>query len=133
MKTLLRGSLLSALLLSTASVAADDTATAQSAAPPVQGQAPEKQSEGQSQTIDVGSTTTGINVDQEFIKRIAVARPGRRNLAESGCYRSCWLSDRDRTPSWMLSRQVISVPDGTPQLVYRAPSADRYSPDFGSR
>ncbi|MCY1018344.1 YfbK domain-containing protein [Pyxidicoccus sp. MSG2] len=27
-------------------------------------------------TIDVGSTTTGVNVDQEFIKRIAVARPG---------------------------------------------------------
>ncbi|NBD07860.1 TonB-dependent receptor [Corallococcus silvisoli] len=27
-------------------------------------------------TIDVGSTSQGVNVDQEFIKRIAVARPG---------------------------------------------------------
>ncbi|NTX61644.1 TonB-dependent receptor [Myxococcus sp. CA051A] len=32
-------------------------------------------------TIDVGSTTTGVNVDQEFIKRIAVARPGGKGGA----------------------------------------------------
>lgn len=32
-------------------------------------------------TIDVGSTTMGVNVDQEFIKRIAVARPGGRTGA----------------------------------------------------
>nr|WP_241759639.1 von Willebrand factor type A domain-containing protein [Pyxidicoccus parkwaysis] len=31
--------------------------------------------EGKPPTIDVGSTTTGVNVDQEFIKRIAVAWP----------------------------------------------------------
>ncbi|MFP2960838.1 von Willebrand factor type A domain-containing protein [Myxococcus sp. 1LA] len=32
-------------------------------------------------TIDVGSTTMGVNVDQEFIKRIAVARPGGKGGA----------------------------------------------------
>ncbi|WP_164019153.1 YfbK domain-containing protein [Pyxidicoccus trucidator] len=32
-------------------------------------------------TIDVGSTTAGVNVDQEFIKRIAVARPGGKGGA----------------------------------------------------
>ena len=32
-------------------------------------------------TIDVGSTTTGVNVDQEFIRRIAVNRPGGRGGA----------------------------------------------------
>lgn len=32
-------------------------------------------------TIDVGSTTTGMNVDQEFIRRIAVNRPGGRGGA----------------------------------------------------
>ncbi|MFP2904692.1 von Willebrand factor type A domain-containing protein [Pyxidicoccus sp. 3LFB2] len=36
---------------------------------------------GSAPTIDVGSTTTGVNVDQEFIKRIAVARPGGRGGA----------------------------------------------------
>ena len=30
---------------------------------------------GRAPTIDVGSTTTGLNVDQDFIKRIAVNRP----------------------------------------------------------
>ncbi|MCP3165828.1 YfbK domain-containing protein [Myxococcus qinghaiensis] len=33
---------------------------------------------GARQIIDVSSTMTGVNVDQEFIKRIAVARPGGR-------------------------------------------------------
>ncbi len=32
-------------------------------------------------TIDVGSTTTGVNVDQDFIKRIAVNRPGGKGGA----------------------------------------------------
>ncbi|WP_163998749.1 mucoidy inhibitor MuiA family protein [Pyxidicoccus caerfyrddinensis] len=32
-------------------------------------------------SLDVGSTTTGVNVDQEFVKRIAVARPGGRGGA----------------------------------------------------
>ncbi|MFP2932189.1 carboxypeptidase-like regulatory domain-containing protein [Pyxidicoccus sp. 3LG] len=77
---------------------------------------------------DAGSTTTDINVDQEFIKRIVVARPARRIRAEPEFSR-----DRDRMPSWVLSRQVVFVPDGTPQLVYRAPSPDRDSSDFGSR
>ncbi len=32
-------------------------------------------------TIDVGSTSTGVNVDQDFIKRIAVNRPGGKGGA----------------------------------------------------
>jgi outer membrane receptor protein involved in Fe transport len=32
-------------------------------------------------TIDVGSTNTGVNVDQDFIKRIAVNRPGGKSGA----------------------------------------------------
>jgi uncharacterized protein (TIGR02231 family) len=32
-------------------------------------------------TIDVGATTTGVNVDQEFARRIAVSRPGARGGA----------------------------------------------------
>lgn len=32
-------------------------------------------------TIDVGSTTTGVNVDKEFVRRIAVNRPGGRGGA----------------------------------------------------
>jgi Ca-activated chloride channel family protein len=34
-------------------------------------------------TIDVGSSTTGVNVDQEFIRRIAVARGGATRSFES--------------------------------------------------
>lgn len=33
---------------------------------------------GRAPTVDVGSTSTGVNVDQEFIRRIAVNRPGGR-------------------------------------------------------
>jgi len=36
---------------------------------------------GRAPTIDVGSTTTGLNVDQDFIKRIAVNRPGGKSGA----------------------------------------------------
>ena len=36
---------------------------------------------GKAPTIDVGSTTTGVNIDQEFVKRIAVNRPGGRGCA----------------------------------------------------
>ncbi|NMO15261.1 carboxypeptidase regulatory-like domain-containing protein [Pyxidicoccus fallax] len=44
----------------------------------------------------------------------------------------CFMPDDvvARTPSWMLSRSIIQIPDGTPQLVYRAPSAEACSPDF---
>jgi hypothetical protein len=36
---------------------------------------------GAASSIDVGSTVTGVNVDEEFVKRIAVARPGGRGGA----------------------------------------------------
>jgi Ca-activated chloride channel homolog len=94
-------------------------------------------SQGQAPTVDVGSTNTGVNVDQEFIKRIAVARPVGRggasrsfeSLAEvapggpSDRYID-GLASREsprQTPSWALPYLHIVVPDGTPQTVYRAP------------
>ncbi|WP_199735437.1 von Willebrand factor type A domain-containing protein [Corallococcus sp. AB045] len=87
---------------------------------------------GSPPTIDVGSTNQGVNVDQEFIKRIAVARPegkggATRNfeslaeLAPSGNPNS--TNDRERAPSWALPYMHVVVPDGTPQAVYRAPQA----------
>jgi len=36
---------------------------------------------GRPPTIDVGSTSTGVNIDQDFIKRIAVNRPGGKGGA----------------------------------------------------
>ncbi len=73
---------------------------------------------------------TAVPVDQEFIKRIAVARPQRSRPTPAPRTREA--SDRERAPSWMLSRMVVLVPDGTPQLVYRAPLAKRESMDFGN-
>jgi hypothetical protein len=75
----------------------------------------------------------GVNpppADQDFIRRIAVARTPR------GHHRPRCPEARGaiaRTPSWMLARGPVPVPDGLPRLVYRAPSADRCSPDFGAR
>ncbi|WP_338267204.1 YfbK domain-containing protein [Corallococcus caeni] len=118
-------------------------------------------------TIDVGSSNHGVNVDQEFIRRIAVARPvgkggATRNFeslaelppgARSDAYgvsingtsapengyvvdglstndpvfglngSTLPKTDRERAPSWALPYMHILVPDGTPQLTYRAPQA----------
>ena len=81
--------------------------------------------------IDISDAMTCAPVvHQEFIKRIAVVRP--RYSPSHRTPPSAWVDrSRDRTPSWMLSRMPVLVPDGTPQLVYRAPSAARSSPDFG--
>ncbi|WP_199749625.1 von Willebrand factor type A domain-containing protein [Corallococcus sp. AB038B] len=87
---------------------------------------------GSPPVIDVGGTNHGVNVDQEFIKRIAVARPvgqggATRNFeslaesAASGAPNS--NNDRARAPSWALPYMHVVVPDGTPQTVYRAPQA----------
>jgi hypothetical protein len=82
-------------------------------------------------TIDISDTMSCAPVaHEEFIKRIAVARP-RSSPAYRSPVNARVDSARDRTPSWMLSRMPILVPDGMPQLVYRAPSAARGSPDFG--
>ena len=77
-------------------------------------------------TVDIDQTMVCAPVGVEFIKRIAVVRP--RHFTRDGVQ-----VDRARavTPSWMLSRMPVLVPDGTPQWVYRAPSAQRGSPDFG--
>ncbi len=80
--------------------------------------------------IDIGQVTSCWPVAPDFIKRIAVPRynsPPRARPAHD----SAAMSAPARTPSWMLSRMPVLVPDGTPQLVYRAPSAERGSPDFG--
>nr|WP_223646548.1 von Willebrand factor type A domain-containing protein [Corallococcus sp. EGB] len=85
-------------------------------------------------TIDVGSTNQGVNVDQEFIKRIAVSRPASRGgptrsyeslaeLAPHGDGDPNSTNDRARAPSWALPYMHVLVPDGTPQTVYRAPQA----------
>jgi hypothetical protein len=69
-------------------------------------------------------------VGVEFIKRIVVPRYNSPPPARAS-HNSTAMSSPARTPSWMLSRMPVLVPDGTPQLVYRAPSAARWSPDFG--
>jgi hypothetical protein len=78
---------------------------------------------------DIHACSPSDSHPQEFIRRIAVTRP--RPLHRVQEPKRDAVSDRDRTPSWMLSRMPVLVSDGTPQLVYRAPSADRWSPDFG--
>ncbi|WAS89371.1 MULTISPECIES: YfbK domain-containing protein [unclassified Corallococcus] len=88
---------------------------------------------GSPPTIDVGSSNHGVNVDQEFIKRIAVARPESKGgatrsfeslaaRAPSGDGDPSSNNDRARAPSWALPHMLV-VPDGTPQTVYRAPQA----------
>ncbi|QDE72158.1 VWA domain-containing protein [Myxococcus xanthus] len=76
-------------------------------------------------TIDVGSTTMGVNVDQEFIKRIAVARPG----GKGGASRSYEPPDAMRNPhSVSLNGPSVSTlpsqPLGRPGLP-KPPSAPR--------
>ena len=69
-------------------------------------------------TIDVGSTTTGVNVDQEFTRRIAVARPGAKGGA-SRSYESLAASDRTDAPEPVVDSYVgLSPPPGwqPPQL-----------------
>ncbi|QSQ23011.1 hypothetical protein JY651_49325 [Pyxidicoccus parkwayensis] len=110
MNPLVRSALLAALLLST--VASAEDASPKAPATP--------------KTVDIDQARICAPVDVEFIKRIAVARP--RHFTRDGFRVD---SARAATPSWMLSRMVVLVPDGTPQLTFRAPSAQRGSPDFG--
>nr|WP_244237341.1 YfbK domain-containing protein [Corallococcus llansteffanensis] len=86
-------------------------------------------------TIDVGSTNMGVNIDEEFIKRIAVARPAGkggarsyeslaelsrgtggyvvdgRSTSESVSTTASGTSDRQRAPAWALPYMHIVVPD----------------------
>ena len=90
-------------------------------------------SKGSSGCESTAGVTTDSGVDahihEEFIQHIVVTCSFRRLLP--GCTGTDGVLAR--TPSWMLSRMPVLVADGTPQLVYRAPSADRCSPDFGTR
>ncbi|QQR44508.1 von Willebrand factor type A domain-containing protein [Myxococcus xanthus] len=82
-------------------------------------------------TIDVGSTTMGVNIDQEFIKRIAVARPGGKG-GVTRSYES--LAERPTSghagvaingppysilPSESLSRAAPPAPPSAPRLARR--------------
>ncbi|WNG17885.1 von Willebrand factor type A domain-containing protein [Cystobacter fuscus] len=99
-------------------------------------------------TIDIGSASSGVNIDQYFIKRIAVNRPGGKeggarsfeSLAELAPDQ---VNPRDseakpvggqgrvvvrpsepknplNAPNWALPHMLITSRDGTPQPVYRA-------------
>ncbi|NVJ09189.1 von Willebrand factor type A domain-containing protein [Myxococcus sp. AM001] len=83
-------------------------------------------------TLDVGSTTMGVNVDQEFIKRIAVARPGGKGGASRSYESLAELppgplhdaygvslngSPSSILPSQPLGRPGLPKPPSTPRLV----------------
>ncbi|WP_434346834.1 YfbK domain-containing protein [Myxococcus virescens] len=83
-------------------------------------------------TIDVGSTTMGVNVDQEFIKRIAVARPGGRTGA-TRVYEPPDAMSRPHgvslngspssiLPSQPLGRPGPPTPAPAPRIVVSAPT-----------
>ncbi|MBZ4420735.1 mucoidy inhibitor MuiA family protein [Myxococcus sp. RHSTA-1-4] len=76
---------------------------------------------GRAPTLDVGSTTTGVPVDQEFTRRIAVSRPGARG-GSSTSFESGTL------PSGALEVQTsvgLAPPAGwsPPRLDPRSPAA----------
>ncbi|QDE93838.1 VWA domain-containing protein [Myxococcus xanthus] len=83
-------------------------------------------------TIDVGSTTMGVNVNQEFIKRIAVARPGGRTGA-TRVYEPPDAMSRPHgvslngspssiLPSQPLGRPGPPTPSPAPRIVVSAPT-----------
>ncbi|RKH15079.1 DUF3520 domain-containing protein [Corallococcus sp. CA053C] len=94
---------------------------------------------GSPPTIDVGSTNTGVNIDQEFIRRIAGGRPGLQGfdrvpappVGTSGGYVVEGPSPNDFETitryqhiagalRWAMPYMHI-IPDGTPHTVYQAP------------
>jgi outer membrane receptor protein involved in Fe transport len=62
-------------------------------------------------TIDVGSTTTGVNVDQEFIKRIAVARPGGKGGAARSFESLAELAPGAQTDNYGVSINGATSPE----------------------
>ncbi len=109
-------------------------------------------------TIEIGSTSTGVNVEQDIIKRITVNRPGGRGGASrssnvsnssiastsSGTGRSFSSlaevapaaqssNPRDRAPNWALPYMIV-LPTPGPQTIYRAtPPPERTEPPEGQR
>jgi hypothetical protein len=66
-------------------------------------------------TVDIGSTSTGVNVDQDYVRRIAVNRPG----AKAGAARSF------EGLSGSVSSQVVDAPVGlAPPEGWRRPVVD---------
>ncbi|MCY1023407.1 mucoidy inhibitor MuiA family protein [Pyxidicoccus sp. MSG2] len=70
---------------------------------------------GTASSIDVGSTTTGVAVDEEFIKRIAVARPG----GKGGAARS--FESLAETVDGLSSGGAVSPEPGVDSYVGLAP------------
>jgi Ca-activated chloride channel family protein len=108
-------------------------------------------------TIDIGSTSTG-GINADFIKRIAVNRPGGKGGASrssnvssssvastsSGAGRSFTSlaeqapaaqssNPRDRAPNWALPYMIV-LPTPEPQTIHRAtPPPERTEPPEGQR
>jgi outer membrane receptor protein involved in Fe transport len=78
-------------------------------------------------TIDVGSTTTGVNVDQEFIRRIAVNRPG----GKGGAARS-FESLAELAPGAQNDQYGVSINGSTsPENGYVVDGLSTNDPAFG--
>ncbi len=78
-------------------------------------------------TIDVGSTTTGVNVDQEFIRRIAVNRPG----GKGGAARS-FESLAELAPGAQNDQYGVSINGATsPENGYVVDGLSTNDPAFG--
>jgi outer membrane receptor protein involved in Fe transport len=78
-------------------------------------------------TIDVGSTTTGVNVDQEFIRRIAVNRPG----GKGGAARS-FESLAELAPGAQSDQYGVSINGATsPENGYVVDGLSTNDPAFG--
>jgi outer membrane receptor protein involved in Fe transport len=93
---------------------------------------PEEMSEeiivkGTPPTIDVGSTSTGVNVDQDFIKRIAVNRPG----GKAGATRS-FESLAELAPGAQSDQYGVSINGTTsPENGYVVDGLSTNDPAFG--
>ncbi|MFB1482761.1 TonB-dependent receptor domain-containing protein [Corallococcus sp. RDP092CA] len=82
---------------------------------------------GQAPTIDVGSTNQGLNVDQEFIKRIAVARP----VGKGGATRS-FESLAELAPGAQSDSYGVSINGTTsPENGYVVDGLSTNDPAFG--
>ena len=82
---------------------------------------------GRPPTIDVGSTSTGVNVDQDFIKRIAVNRPG----GKSGAARS-FESLAELAPGAQNDSYGVSINGATsPENGYVVDGLSTSDPAFG--
>jgi len=82
---------------------------------------------GKPPTIDVGSTSTGVNVDQDFIKRIAVNRPG----GKSGAARS-FESLAELAPGAQNDSYGVSINGATsPENGYVVDGLSTSDPAFG--